>query len=187
MCRAFGLWYSYPKEFRALMVNGMRYDYSWNHPGQHYSNIYEHIRHMEVVRESSGSDCALMNVSEYLGQIFALGVREEDLPVIPPIFQKRIWDRFKSGEGPDKLSVVIDQLRREDGRFHVEGGSWTNKISWVRGYETLLGPMERASSLFHEKVLKPGLPTYEYRYRNALFHLMVSQTAFPLFSMTAVI
>jgi starch synthase len=42
--RAFGLWYLYPHEFRNLMVNGMRYDYSWNHPGHHYLNIYEYIR-----------------------------------------------------------------------------------------------------------------------------------------------
>jgi starch synthase len=27
------------------MVNGMRYDYSWNFPGQNYVNIYEYIRH----------------------------------------------------------------------------------------------------------------------------------------------
>jgi starch synthase len=45
MCRAFRLWYSYTEEFRRLMVNGMRYDYSWNHPAQHYLNIYEYIRH----------------------------------------------------------------------------------------------------------------------------------------------
>jgi len=32
VCRAFGLWYSYTEEFRMLMVNGMRYDSSWNHP-----------------------------------------------------------------------------------------------------------------------------------------------------------
>jgi hypothetical protein len=44
MRRAIGLWYSYPDEFRQLMVNGMRYDYSWNHPAQHYLNIYDHIR-----------------------------------------------------------------------------------------------------------------------------------------------
>ncbi|MGB9187122.1 MAG: glycogen synthase [Methylovirgula sp.] len=43
--RALGLWHSYPGEFRKLMLNGMRYDYSWNQPGQHYVNIYEHIRH----------------------------------------------------------------------------------------------------------------------------------------------
>jgi starch synthase len=42
--RAIGLWYSYPQYFRELMTNGMRYDYSWNHPGGHYLNIYEHIR-----------------------------------------------------------------------------------------------------------------------------------------------
>jgi len=45
MHRAFGLWYSYPKEFRELMVRGMSYDYSWNHPAHHYLNIYEYIRH----------------------------------------------------------------------------------------------------------------------------------------------
>jgi len=43
--RAFGLWNLYPQEFRKLMVNGMRHDYSWDHPGRHYLNIYEHVRH----------------------------------------------------------------------------------------------------------------------------------------------
>ena len=42
--RAIGLWYSYPDHFQALMLNGMRYDFSWNHPGQHYLNIYDYIR-----------------------------------------------------------------------------------------------------------------------------------------------
>jgi len=41
--RAIGLWNSYPDEFRQLMLNGMRYDFSWNHPGQHYLGIYHHI------------------------------------------------------------------------------------------------------------------------------------------------
>jgi glycosyltransferase involved in cell wall biosynthesis len=44
MFRAIGCWYSYPDDFRQLIINGMRYDYSWNYPGQHYLNIYEHIR-----------------------------------------------------------------------------------------------------------------------------------------------
>jgi starch synthase len=42
--RAIGLWYRYPEYFRQLRVNGMRADNSWNHPGQQYLNIYEHIR-----------------------------------------------------------------------------------------------------------------------------------------------
>jgi starch synthase len=44
LARAIGMWYSYPKHFRELMVNGMRYNFSWNHPGYHYLNIYEYIR-----------------------------------------------------------------------------------------------------------------------------------------------
>jgi len=42
--RAFGLWSGSPELFRELQQNGMRCDYSWNHPGQYYLNIYEYIR-----------------------------------------------------------------------------------------------------------------------------------------------
>jgi starch synthase len=42
--RAIGLWYSYSKYFRELMVNGMRCDYSWSCPGGHYLGVYEYIR-----------------------------------------------------------------------------------------------------------------------------------------------
>ncbi len=42
--RAIGLWTHHPEYFRELMLNGMRYDYSWNHPGQDYLNIYHHIK-----------------------------------------------------------------------------------------------------------------------------------------------
>ena len=59
----------------------------------------------------------------------------------------------------------------------MEGGSWTNNISWVSGYEGVMGPMEGLSSLFYEKARKPGLPTSEPRYRKALFHLLTSQTS----------
>jgi starch synthase len=38
------MWYTYPQHFREIMLNGMRYDFSWNHPGRHYLNVYEHIR-----------------------------------------------------------------------------------------------------------------------------------------------
>ena len=31
--------------------------------------------------------------------------------------------------------------------------------------------------MFYEKVLQPGVPTHEHRYRNALFYLMISQTS----------
>jgi hypothetical protein len=89
-----------------------------------------------------------MNGTEYLEHLFALGIKESDLPTIQPLLQKRIWDRFQPGAGPEKLEQVIAELKKEDGRFHMEGGSWTNDISWVRGYDNVLGPMEKASSAF---------------------------------------
>jgi starch synthase len=42
--RAIGLWYEFPMHFRELEVNGMRRDFSWNHPARHYLDIYEYIR-----------------------------------------------------------------------------------------------------------------------------------------------
>jgi starch synthase len=45
MDRALGLWDDYPEEFRELVIQGMSYDYSWNHPGKDYLEIYDHIRH----------------------------------------------------------------------------------------------------------------------------------------------
>jgi starch synthase len=45
MERAIGLWFDYPERFHELIINGMRYDYSWNIPGQNYLNIYDYIRH----------------------------------------------------------------------------------------------------------------------------------------------
>jgi len=118
-----------------------------------------------------------MNASEYLEHLFALGIRQSDLPAVQPLFHKRIWERMKPGEGPDKLAQTIEALRREDHRFHMEGGSWTNNLSWVRGYENVLGPMEETSVLFHRKVSDSGVSTDDPRYRNALFHLLSSQTS----------
>lgn len=134
-------------------------------------------KYMQTIEECSGSDVPAVNVSEYLEWLFASGVAESDLAPLQPVHQARIWERFTAGSGHARLAVVVDQLRKEDSRFSVEGGSWTNDISWVRGYERLLGPMEEVSSLFYEKVLKPGVATTEPRYCNALFHLLTCQTS----------
>ena len=134
-------------------------------------------KYFDVVREASGSDVPLMNATEYLEHLFASGVRESDLPEIQPLFQSRIWARMQPGDGSARLGQVIDELRREDGRFHMEGGSWTSNLTWVQGYENVLGPMEEASALFHDKITRRGMPTGERRYRNALLHLLTSQTS----------
>ena len=134
-------------------------------------------KYFDVVRQASGSDVPLMNATEYLEHLFAMGVREADLPAIQPLFQGRIWARMQPGDGTARLAQVIDELRQEDGRFHMEGGSWTSNLTWVLGYENVLGPMEEASALFHDKVTRRAMPTAERRYRNALLHLLTSQTS----------
>ena len=134
-------------------------------------------KYFDVIRECSASVTPIMNVTEYLEHLFAMGVEEGDLPVLQPLFQHRIWQRMAPGDGPNRLGQVTEELRNEDSRFHVEGGSWTNDVSWVRGYNHVLIPMERASSLFHERVLNRHIPTGDPRYRNALFHLLTAETS----------
>ncbi len=134
-------------------------------------------KYQQVMSESSGSDTPAMNATEYLEHLFALGVAESEFPVIQPIFQKLIWDRMKPGEGPDRLAHVIEEIRRENHRFHMEGGSWTNNMSWVRGYEDVTKPMYEVSARFFNTVIQRGIRTSDARYRNALFHLLCTQTS----------
>ncbi len=134
-------------------------------------------KYMEVMREASGTNVAPMNGTEYLEMLEAAGITIKDLPAIQPIKQAMIWERMQPGDGPEKLEKVIKELSAEHYDFNMEGGSWTNNISWVKGYEDVLGPMEKVSALFNEKVLKTGLSTSDPRYRKALFFMMSSQTS----------
>jgi hypothetical protein len=134
-------------------------------------------KYLEVMAEASESETPPVNVTEYLEFLESIGIGERELPAIQPIMQHRIWSRFRDAAGPESMAKLIKALGEEDDRFHVEGGSWTNDISWVRGYERLLGPMESASAMFADKVLEAGVPSSEPRYRNALFHLLMTQTS----------
>ena len=131
---------------------------------------------MDVMREASGSEVPPLNASEYLDYLESVGITEMDFPAIQPLFHHRLWQRYQAGSGPEKLAQAIAELKREDARFHVEGGSWTNNISWVRGYDEVLRPMERASALFSEKFLD-SVPSSDAGYRSALFHLLAAETS----------
>ena len=134
-------------------------------------------KYLEVVRESSWSTTPMLGGTEYLERLEAMGVGEDDLPIIQPLFQHRIWSRMRPGDGPERLAGVIEELGRGDDRFHMEGGSWTNNISWVRGYDSLLIPMERASAAFQQRVLERNIATTDHAYRNALLHLLTAETS----------
>lgn len=131
----------------------------------------------EAVRDASGSETPLVNVSEYLEYLFSIGIKTSDLPALQPIKQKQIWEHFKPGSGSDKLTQVIEDLKKSDHTFHMDGGSWTNDLSWVKGYDDVLSDMEKTSSLFNEVALKPDVDRNSPAFRNALFYLLSSQTS----------
>ncbi|MGE5287465.1 MAG: glycosyl hydrolase family 57 [Micromonosporaceae bacterium] len=134
-------------------------------------------KYHEVIRECSGSPTPAVNVTAYLETLAGLGIGRDDLPPLQPLFQHRVWERFEPGEGSGRLATVIRELSAEDPRFHMEGGSWTSDISWVRGYGNVLAPMDRASTLFNEHLLTAGVPASDPHYRRALFHLLACETS----------
>jgi hypothetical protein len=113
---------------------------------------------LRTMHEASASPTPAMTGTEYLEHLAAAGISEDQFPAVQPLFQKRIWDRLQPGAGPEQLDRVIKELRKDDKHFHMEGGSWTSTISWVRGYENVLGPMESVSALFARKVQEGMTP-----------------------------
>ena len=77
---------------------------------------------MEVMREASGTDTPPMNGTEYLEHLFAMGVKESDLPVCQPVHQHKIWERLPEASGPEKCKKVIEDLSKEDS--YVSYGWW---------------------------------------------------------------
>ncbi len=134
-------------------------------------------KYMRVMRESSGSDHPPLNVSAYLACLRDRGLTEDAFDPIQPILQHRIWREFREGAGPDALAELIDRLERHDEAFHMEGGSWSAERSWVAGYEQVLDPMQTASMLFRDRADAGIVPPEDVRYRNALYHLLLSQTS----------
>jgi len=116
------------------------------------------------------------NVTEYLELIEQAGVREDMLPAIRPIHQGQVFQRITKWK-PGAADEAIAQLTHECSEFSMEGGSWTNNLSWVRDYENVLTPMNRLSARFHELLDHRPVDKNSQPYRNALFHLLVSQTS----------
>jgi len=118
-----------------------------------------------------------LNGTEYLELLLGAGVNESDFLPVQPVHQHSIWRRVGSRATPERVQEAIEESRRCDHRFHMEGGSWTNNLSWVRGYENILDPMNRLSALFHEKLDTRAVDRRSHVYRNALFYNLVAQTS----------
>ncbi len=117
-----------------------------------------------------------VNVTEYLEMIEQAGVREEMMPAIRPIHQGPVFEHIHKWE-PGAADKAIVELEHQSPDFFMEGGSWTNNISWVRDYENVLTPMNKLSADFHQHLDQRPVDKNSRSYRNALFHLLTSQTS----------
>jgi hypothetical protein len=130
----------------------------------------------QAVRQTGTEGTVLVNATEYLELLEAAGVREDAFPAMRPIHQGKLFARIKKWE-PGAADKALADLKREQPHFNLEGGSWTNNISWTRGYENVLTPMNQLSAQFHAVLDKRGVDPNSHAYRNAVFHLLVSQTS----------
>jgi hypothetical protein len=87
--------------------------------------------------------------------------------------------RLRASEkpGPDVANRAIERVRRRDPNFHLDRGSWTNDISWVKNYESVLDPMKKLSSLFHRKFDGKEVDPHSQEYRQALLYVLLSQAS----------
>src|SRR5207237_6083854 len=78
---------------------------------------------------------------------------------------------------PGAADKAITEIKKDQPNFALEGGSWTNNISWVSGYDNLLTPMNQLSAQFHQLLDNKPVDKNGRPYRNALFHLLMAETS----------
>ncbi|WP_293348815.1 MULTISPECIES: glycosyl hydrolase family 57 [unclassified Microcoleus] len=123
-----------------------------------------------------------LNGTEYLEIIEAAGVNPDDYPICQGINQHKIWQLVDADSAtPEKVESAIGQLKQTDHNFHMDGASWTNDLSWVKGYENVLEPMNQLSAAFHQKydrlVQQDATVTKQFEYQQALLYNLLVQTS----------
>ena len=130
--------------------------------------------------EADGATVAA-NGTEWLELLEAEGVSSAEYPAIQAVGQHRLWQRLGDRPGAAALSEALAALQAEDPGFAMEGASWTNNLSWVKGYESVLEPMQQLSAAFHARfdpllAADPSL-TRSPDYQRALLHLLLLETS----------
>ena len=128
------------------------------------------------LRDQAGT--AAINGSEYLDLVEA---SEADFPTIQAVRQHQLWQQLGSDHGPEAVNAAIEACTASHPGFAMEGASWTNNLSWVEGYENVLGPMQQLSAAFHQrfdaKVAQDPSITQTAAYQEALLHLLLLETS----------
>ena len=123
-----------------------------------------------------------LNGTEYIEMIEAAEVSPDDYPQCQAVGQHKIWQQVSPESAtPEKVAAAIAHLKETDHQFHMDGASWTNDLSWVKGYENVLGPMNQLSASFHQKydrqVQADPSVTQSAEYQEALMYLLLVETS----------
>lgn len=123
-----------------------------------------------------------LNGTEYIELIEAAGVNPEDYPTCQAVGQHKIWQQVDVNHAtPEKVAQAIAILQSTDHQFHMDGASWTDDLSWVKGYENVLEPMNQLSAMFHQKydalVDHNPATTKTKEYQEALLYVMLLETS----------
>ncbi len=129
-----------------------------------------------------GGEVAGFNGTEYIELLEASGVNCNDYPTCQAVNQHKIWQGVNPDNStPEAVEKAIEALKATNPQFHMDGASWTNDLSWVRGYENVLGPMNQLSVDFHAKydplVQQDPVNTRLPAYQEALLYNLLVQTS----------
>lgn len=143
-----------------------------------FFRVYHEIRD----QNANYTGTVAMNGTEYLELIEAAGVKREDYPPCQAVHQHKIWERINlDAVTPEAVENTIAHLKATDYRFSMDGASWTNDLSWVKGYENVLEPMNQLSALFHQKfdslIAQDPSITQQPHYQQALLYNLLLQTS----------
>ena len=134
------------------------------------------IQAHQKLRDHPGT--VALNGSEYLD---LLKSSEADFPPIQAVHQHQLWQQLGSSQGPEAVEAAIEACTASDCGFAMEGASWTNNLSWVEGYENVLGPMQQLSAAFHQRfdlqVAQDPSTTQTPTYQEALLYLLLLETS----------
>ena len=137
--------------------------------------------HQTVASQVDPVSTVALNGTEYLELLEATGVEASDYPKIQAIQQHKLWHNTDSPINPESIEAAISDLKETDPSFSMDGASWTNNLSWIKGYENVLEPINSLSAKFHQLfdplVTKDAAITHTPHYQEALLYLLLLETS----------
>ncbi len=137
--------------------------------------------HQTIASQVDAVSTVALNGTEYLELLEAAGVEASDYPRIQAIQQHKLWDNTDSPIKPESIEATISGLKETDPSFSMDGASWTNNLSWIKGYENVLEPINSLSAKFHQLfdplVAKDPAITQTLHYQEALLYLLLLETS----------